>query len=78
MQLNNSEFRSEPFRGREHNSEFLPRQQKIEIYSRNAGNQLRASILKLLRNPGIDSMESIPPACLARRTGTVTLFLLGS
>ncbi len=29
-----SEFCSEPFRGREHNSEFLSVQQKIEIYSR--------------------------------------------
>jgi hypothetical protein len=27
-----SEFRSKPFRGREHNSEFLSVQQKIEIY----------------------------------------------
>ena len=36
-----SEFRSKPFRGREHNSEFLSVQQKIEIYSRNAVYSVR-------------------------------------
>jgi hypothetical protein len=38
----------------------------------------RAGILKLLRSPGIDSKESIPPAFVAWRAGTTTLFLLGS
>ncbi len=36
------------------------------------------SIFKLLRTPGIDSKESIPPAYLARRDVTTTIFLLGS
>jgi hypothetical protein len=33
---------------------------------------------KLLRSPGVNSKESIPPACVAWRAGTTTLFLLGS
>ncbi len=33
---------------------------------------------KLLRRPRIDSKESIPPAYVAWRAGTATLFLLGS
>jgi len=37
-----------------------------------------AIILKLLRSPGIDSKGSIPPAFEAWRTGTTTLFLVGS
>ncbi len=36
------------------------------------------SIFKLLRGPGIDAKESIPPASVAWRAGTTTLFLLGS
>ncbi len=35
-------------------------------------------IFKLLRSLGIDSKESIPPAYVAWRAGTTTLFLLGS
>ncbi len=35
----------------------------------------RARIFKLLRGPGIDSKESIPPAYIAWRAGTTTLFL---
>ncbi len=35
-------------------------------------------IFKLLRSPGIDSKESIPPAYVDRRAGTTTVFLLGS
>jgi hypothetical protein len=31
-------------------------------------------LLKLLRSPGIDSNESIPPAYLASRAGTTTLY----
>jgi hypothetical protein len=37
-----------------------------------------ARIFKLLRSPRIDSNESIPPAYVALRAGTKTLFLLGS
>jgi hypothetical protein len=35
-------------------------------------------IFKLVRRPRIDSKESIPPAYVAWRVGTTTLFLLGS
>jgi hypothetical protein len=34
-------------------------------------------IFKLLSSPGIDSKESVPPAYLAWRAGTITLILLG-
>jgi hypothetical protein len=38
---------------------------------RNGGGGVsRARICKRLRSPGIDSKESIPPACLAWRPGT--------
>ncbi len=40
--------------------------------------QFRDGICKLLRSPGIDSKEWIPPAYEAWRAGTTTLFLLGS
>ncbi len=33
---------------------------------------------KLFKSPEIDSKESIPPAYVAWRAGTITLFLLGS
>jgi hypothetical protein len=33
---------------------------------------------KLLKSPGIDSKESVPPAYVAWRAGMATLFLLGS
>ncbi len=39
---------------------------------------LCAGVFKLLRSPDIDSKESIPPAYVAWRAGTTTLFLLGS
>jgi hypothetical protein len=42
------------------------------------GDAWTGVIFKLLRGPGIDSEESIPPAYAAWRTGTTTLFLLGS
>ncbi len=35
-------------------------------------------IFELLRSPGIDSKELIPPAYVAWQAGTITLFLLGS
>jgi hypothetical protein len=38
----------------------------------------RARIFKRLWSPGIDSKERIPPAYVAWRAGTITLFLLGS
>ncbi len=38
----------------------------------------RASIFKRLWGPGIDSKEWIPPAYVAWRAGTITLFLIGS
>jgi hypothetical protein len=37
-----------------------------------------ARIFKRLWSPGIDSKEWIPPAYVARRAGTITLFLLGA
>jgi hypothetical protein len=42
------------------------------------GQSRKARIFKLLTNPGIDSKESIPPAYVAWRAGTISLFLLGS
>ncbi len=39
---------------------------------------LRARIFKRLWSPGFDSMASIPPAYVAWRAGTITLFLLGA
>jgi hypothetical protein len=38
----------------------------------------RDGIFELLRSPGIDSKESTPPANVAWRAGTATLFQLGS
>ncbi len=38
----------------------------------------RDGIFELLSSPGIDSKESIPPAYVAWRAGTTTLYLLGS
>ncbi len=40
--------------------------------------EYRARIFKLLRSPRIDSKETIPPAYVAWRAVTTTLFLLGS
>ncbi len=40
-------------------------------------NVTRDRIFKRLRSPGIDSKELIPPAYVAWRAGTITLFLLG-
>ena len=40
--------------------------------------QTRARIFKRLWSPEIDSKGSIPPAYVAWRAGTITLFLLGS
>jgi hypothetical protein len=38
----------------------------------------RGRIFKRLWSPGIDSKESIPPAYVAWRAGTISLYLLGS
>ena len=38
----------------------------------------RAGIFKTLWSPGIDAKASIPPAYVAWRAGTITLFLLGA
>ncbi len=38
----------------------------------------RARIFKRLWSPGIDSKVSIPPAYVAWRAGTITLFLIGA
>ena len=46
--------------------------------SENAGIGPRARIFKRLWSPGIDFKELIPPAYVAWRAGTITLFLLGS
>jgi hypothetical protein len=43
-----------------------------------SAKEYRARICQLLRSPRINSKESIPPACVAWRAGTTTLFLLGS
>ncbi len=48
------------------------------LCSLNLLSAFRAHIFKRLWSPGIDSKEWIPPACVAWRAGTITLFLLGS
>jgi hypothetical protein len=40
------------------------------------GFNARARMCKLLRNPGIDSKESIPPAYVTWRAFTTTLFVV--
>jgi hypothetical protein len=42
------------------------------------GTDFRAGIFKPLWRPGIDAKASIPPAYVAWRAGTITLFLLGA
>jgi hypothetical protein len=39
-------------------------------------NYSRDGILKLLRSPGIDSKEAIPPAHVAWRAGPTTIFIV--
>jgi hypothetical protein len=43
-----------------------------------AKRESRDGIFKLLRSPGIDSKESIPPAYVAWRAVKTSLFLIGS
>jgi hypothetical protein len=40
--------------------------------------QYRAGTFKRVWGPGIDAKASIPPAYVAWRAGTITLFLLGA
>jgi hypothetical protein len=42
----------------------------LQLHSGPAGDESRAPICKRLRNPGIDSKASIPPAFVAWRSGT--------
>jgi hypothetical protein len=51
---------------------------RTSVYKLNNVMQSRDGIFKLVRNPRIDSKESILAAYLAWRAGTITLFLLGS
>ncbi len=55
---------------------------KINFFFSNSrkyiNDTIRDGIFKLLRSPGIDSKESIPPAYVAWRVDTTTIFLLGS
>ncbi len=39
---------------------------------------IQSPYFKRLWSPGIDSKASVPPAYVARRAGTITLFLLGA
>ncbi len=41
-------------------------------------NVARAGIFKPLWSPGIDAKASTPPAYVACRAGTITLFLVGA
>jgi hypothetical protein len=45
---------------------------------RNNGRKKAETIFLKLSSPGIDSEESILPACVAWRASTATLFVLGS
>ncbi len=40
--------------------------------------RIRAGIFKPLWSPGIDAKASTPPAYVAWRAGTITLFLVGA
>jgi hypothetical protein len=57
----------------------MAREMKMDRELERGGDgDIRVRIFKLLRTPGIDSKESIPPAYVAWRAGTITLFILGS
>jgi hypothetical protein len=47
------------------------------VFVENAREENFGLVLKPLRSPEIDSKEPIPPAFVVRRSGTITLFLLG-
>jgi hypothetical protein len=46
--------------------------------ARHSDSGSEPEFVNVLKNPGIDSTESTPPAYVAWRAGTITLFLLGS
>jgi hypothetical protein len=50
----------------------------VKIYDFLLSSYARAGIFKPLWSPGIDAKASIPPAYVAWRAGTITLFLLGA
>ncbi len=54
------------------------RQAQLGLSRRIRRAGFRARIFKLLRSPRIDSKEPIPPAHVAWRAGTTTLFVLNS
>jgi hypothetical protein len=49
-----------------------------KLFSKPFSGPHRSRTFKCLWGPGIDSKERIPPAYVAWRAGTITLFLLGS
>ncbi len=52
---------------------------RLCIFGSDGGRkETRAGIFKRVWGPGIDSKEWIPPAYVAWRAGTITLFLPGS
>ncbi len=56
----------------------VPTEQKLKREWQNSPAGTRAGIFKPLWSPGIDAKASIPPAYVAWRAGTITLFLLGA
>jgi hypothetical protein len=65
--------------GEEVSKKKMNRKRKDAEINRERGGEKRRSwvrIFKLLRSPGIHSKESISPAYVAWRVGTITLFLL--
>jgi len=60
------------------NPDMREKSPKPNLWTGGTSRSDRDGIFKLLRNPGIDSKESIPPAYVAWRAGTTILFLLGS
>jgi hypothetical protein len=53
-------------------------EKSILIYICFYENKTRAGIFKPLWSPGIDAKASTPPAYVAWRAGTITLFLVGA
>ncbi len=47
----------------------------MKALKKEVGSESRARTFKCLWGPGIDSKEWIPPAYVAWRAGTITLFL---
>jgi hypothetical protein len=55
-----------------------PEGAEADLELRSMMTRIGGGIFKLIMSPGFDSKESIPPAYVARRAGTTTLFLLDS